>query len=132
MAILRRYLGVLAVFPVLCLSTAGASAQSDIRYRLTASVSVSCSISEINSDDWADGILYVETRCNAESYRLRLMQGEQAIDFAAVEIIGGGSVHIDDADLWVRQDRPGLQRIAIRVDDPFALQGDLSIRIDAA
>lgn len=111
--------------------TAGAGA--DMRYHLNASVAERCAISNIDLEGWEDGILRVETQCNARTYRLRLLEGETLLEADEAETLGGDAqIRLRSGQVWVTQTRPGTQQIELHVEDAFALTGALAIRIDAA
>ena len=108
------------------------SAASTMRVSLNASVATGCAIAQINADDWASGMLRMETRCNAEHFSLRLQAGSEAFPLDEVSANGAATVRVRDGQIWVTQARPGTLTIDIQVDDPSALAADsVSVRIDA-
>ena len=114
------------------LLTSAPAAGNELGYALNAHVSTRCAIADINAEDWEDGVLRLETRCNAERYRIRLLVDDQDIALDSVEsLVSGADVQLRSGQALITQHRPGSRQISIRVENPFDLTGALAVRIEA-
>ncbi|MBR9825264.1 MAG: hypothetical protein GYB36_05595 [Alphaproteobacteria bacterium] len=115
--------------------SAGVTAMSDaagMRVHLNASVATGCAVSEIDAEAWEQGILRVQTRCNAEQFSLRLMSGSETLDISEVVVSGAADARVREGRIWITQRRPGQLGFDVELSDAFALQnGALSVRLDA-
>ncbi len=117
--------------PAVLLISAPASS-NELALSLNAHVATRCAISDINAEDWEDGVLRLETRCNAEQYRIRLLVDDRDIALDGAEsLVGDAGIQLRSGQVLVTQHRPGARQISIRVDNPFDLTGALAIRIEA-
>ncbi len=105
---------------------------NELGFGLDAHVSTRCAIAGISADDWENGVLRIDAQCNAEFYRIRLLVDDQDIALSSVESLAeGADVQLRSGQALIRQDRPGSRQISLQVENPFALDGALSIRIEA-
>ncbi len=108
------------------------SVASELGFGLNAHVSTRCAIAGISADDWENGVLRIDAQCNAEFYRIRLLVDDQDIELSSAESLAeGADVQLRSGQALIRQDRPGSRQISLQVENPFALDGALSIRIEA-
>lgn len=108
-------------------------ADAELRYNLRANIAERCAIAEIDAEAWQDGVLRLQTQCNAEHFSLRLLQGETEIALEEVRVTGSADARLRSGQVWVRQARPGTLQLDVEVEDSFALaRGALSVRIEAA
>ncbi|MEQ8403897.1 MAG: hypothetical protein RKE49_02285 [Oceanicaulis sp.] len=115
---------VLALF----ICAAGAAA-ADMRLGVRAEVVERCAVEGLDAARLEDGVLEIETRCNAAAYTVRLDVGGAAIAVASVtskdadvEQITGGAA--------VRQAAPGVRVIELTLAEPAQLSGRLKVRIE--
>lgn len=128
---IRGVMGMAALVSASLLASAPATAH-ELSYGLNAHVSTRCAIADINAENWEDGVLRLETRCNAEQYRIRLLVGDQDIVLDGAEsLVGDAGIQLRSGQVLVTQTRPGTRQISIRVENPFDLTGALAIRVEA-
>ncbi|WP_300532387.1 hypothetical protein [Maricaulis sp.] len=108
-------------------------ADAELRFQLRAHVAERCAIAEIDAEAWEEGVLRLQTHCNAEHFSVRLLQGDNEIALRDVQATGAADARLRAGQIRVRQTRPGTLQLAVEVEDPFALtRGALSVRIEAA
>jgi hypothetical protein len=124
---LRRI--ALALSSLAACAAISAPARADMRLGLRAEVVEACAVQGLDAARLADGVLLVETLCNAAAYTVRLGAGGAALRVSAARA-EGAVIELAAGGARVRQDAPGLRVIELRLDETAALSGRLQVRID--